>query len=76
MVLQLLVILDLQDAVGGVLVLLHWPPQRLLKVVENCMYPLSFLRESYPLFLKQVSFLLSDCCDSDVAVLYRGQLGA
>ena len=76
MVLLLLVILDLQDAVGGILVLLHWPPQRLLKVVENCTYPLGFLRKFDPFILKQFSFLLSYCSDSDVTVLNRGQLGA
>lgn len=58
------------------MLLLGWPPHRLLKVIEDTLYPLCFLREPEPLFLEQVSFLLSRSGYPDVGVLNGGQLGA
>ena len=77
MVLLLRVVLDLHDAIGGVLVgLFAWPPHRLLKVIQDTLYPLGLLREPEPLFLEQFSFLPPHSGYPDVGVLGHGQLGA
>ena len=77
MVLLFRVVLDLHDAIGGVLVgLFGWPPHRLLKVIEDTLYPLGLLREPEPLFLEQFSFLLPHSGYPDVGVLGHGELGA